>query len=88
LETQLRYFKDTLAQLHREIELLNRFHALDNRIGDAAPQTEDGGGTAVDYGDMVRNAMDRVDAEAGRHFSLYLDGAKTNGYGFQATSSK
>ena len=28
--------------------------------------------------------MNRIDAEASRHFSLYIDDAKTNGYGFQA----
>lgn len=84
LETQLRYCKDLLAQLHREVELLKRFDALDNPIGalassDAAPTM-----SAADYGIMVRNAMNRVDAEASRYFSLYLDDAKTNGYGFQA----
>lgn len=84
LETQRRYFKDTLAQLHREIELLKRFHVLDNPIEDAASNSAEGGASVADYGHMVRNAMNRVDAEASRHFSLYLDDAKTNGYGFQA----
>jgi hypothetical protein len=28
--------------------------------------------------------MDRVDAEASRHFSIYLDNARINGYSFQA----
>lgn len=84
LETQLRYFEDTLAQLRREIELLKRFHELDNPIEGAASNTVEGGASVADYGLMVRNAMNRVDAEASRHFSLYLDDAKTNGYGYQA----
>jgi hypothetical protein len=84
LETQLRYHKDSLAHLRREVELLKRFGAKDGPpVGivspDAAPTT-----SAGDYGEMVRSAMNRVDAEASRHFSLYLDDAKTNGYGFQA----
>jgi len=82
LETQLRYYKDSLAQLRREVELLKRFDELDNPIGeprDAVPTM-----SAADYGKMVRDAMNRVDAEASRHFSLYLNDAKTNGYGFQA----
>lgn len=82
LETQLRYYKDSLAQLHREIDLLKRFDALDNPTKKPceAMLTK----SVADYGKMVRDAMNRVDAEASRHFSLYLNDAKTNGYGFQA----
>jgi hypothetical protein len=84
LETQLRYYKDSLAQLRREVELLKRFEALDDPIGGLASPGAAPTISAADYGEMVRNAMNRVDAEASRHFSLYLDDAKTNGYGFQA----
>lgn len=37
-----------------------------------------------DIGTSIRQAMNSVDAEARRRFSLFLDDAKTNGYGFQA----
>jgi hypothetical protein len=33
---------------------------------------------------MIGIAMSRVDAEASRNFSLYLEDARRNGYGFQA----
>jgi len=84
LVTQLRYYKDSLAQLRREVELLKRFDALDNPIGGLASRDAVPTISAAEYGKMVCNAMNRIDAEASRHFSLYLDDAKMNGYGFQA----
>jgi hypothetical protein len=83
LETQLRYSRDTLAQLHREVDLLEKFEAIENGLTidiTRAASTS----SAQDLGQMTRQAMGRVDAEAGKHFSLYLDDAKTNGFGFQA----
>jgi hypothetical protein len=37
-----------------------------------------------EFGNLLGQAMAAVDAEASRKFSLYLDDARTNGYGFQA----
>jgi hypothetical protein len=84
LETQLRYYKDSLSHLRREVELLKRFEAKDNPPVPIATPGAEPTASAADYGEMVRSVMNRVDAEASRHFSLYLDDAKTNGYGFQA----
>ena len=82
LATQLRYYQDVLGQLHREVDLLKRFEKLDhysNFPGLATRQLT----SAKRYGELVRNAMDQVDAEASRHFSIYLDDARASGYGFQ-----
>lgn len=84
LETQLRYYKDSLAHLHREIALLKEFDSLDHLTDDRASLRIHAGMSAADYGEMLRQGMSRVDAKASRHFSLYLEDAKTNGYGFQA----
>lgn len=80
LETQLRYYEDTLAHMHREVALLNSFDALDRPV--SLQERKDI--SVAEYGDMVRQNMSRIDAMASRHFSLYLENAKTNGYGFQA----
>lgn len=83
LETQLRNARDTLAQLHREAHLLEKFEAFDNNSArDAARAASTL--SVVDLGQMTRRSMDRVDAEASRQFSLYLDEGRTNGFGFQA----
>jgi hypothetical protein len=83
LATQLRYYQDVLAQLHREIDLLRRFEKLDDHWNIAkSVGTETT--SAKRYGEMLRTAMHQVDAEASKHFSMYLDDAKTNGYGLQA----
>ncbi len=83
LATQLKYWQDVLAQLHREIELLKKFEKLDDP-SDMVQSLSKSGASAEQYGNMIREAMSQVDAEAGKHFSIYLDHAKTNGYGFQA----
>ena len=80
LETQLRYHKDNLAHLRREIDLLKQFDALDNP---SSPQ-EWKNISVKGHGDIPNQHMNRVDAIASRHFSIYLEDAKTNGYGFQA----
>jgi hypothetical protein len=84
LETQRRYYKDTNDHLHREVELLKRFEARDSDATDKVIRAASTEGFAGRVGEMMDSAMDRVDAEAGRNFSLYLEDARTNGYGFQA----
>jgi hypothetical protein len=84
LQTQKRYYEDTLAHLREEIELLKSFHARDSQATDRVLQTHQVSKSGSDIGEIIRKAMAEVDGEAGRRFSLYLDDAKTNGYGFQA----
>ncbi|WP_418647668.1 hypothetical protein ACNQFN_00385 [Thauera butanivorans] len=80
LETQFRYYEDTLAHMRQEVTLLKSFEELDRPV--SLQERKDI--SVVEYGDMVRQNMSRIDAMASRHFSLYLEDAKTNGYGFQA----
>jgi hypothetical protein len=84
LETQRKYYEDTAEQLRREIELLKRFDEKDNEATNEIIQSSSSEREISEIGKMVSNAMRRVDAEASRNFSLYLDDARTNGYGFQA----
>jgi hypothetical protein len=84
LTTQLRYYEDSLAQMHREISLLKRFGEMDHESSSSAIDQAIESLSAADFGSELRLAMDRVDAEAARHFSIYSDQAKTNGYEFQA----
>gem|GEM_PF-1276315 len=88
LETQLRYWKDYRAQLDREIALLHHFEAKEhdaqkeamNQIK-ATSDPEIQKQMARNLGTTVPNMIDR---EAGRHFSIFVEQAKVNGYGFQA----
>lgn len=84
LETQRKYYEDTAEQLRREIALLKRFEARDNEATNEVIRAASSEGAMSEIGKMIWNAMGRVDAEASRDFSLYLEDAKTNGYGFQA----
>lgn len=84
LGTQLRYYEDTVTQLQREVQLLRQFEELDNPTFPAAVGNDGELQSAADFGSAIRAAMNRVDAEASRHFLLYLDDAQVNGYGFQA----
>jgi len=86
LETQLRFFQDTEAQLHREIALLAELgrRELEERdkvlqkIRDSAPGNEQA------HAAELKAISDRIDAEAARRFSIYAGDARTNGYRFQA----
>lgn len=85
LETQLRYYKDTAEHLRREVELLKSFEQKDRQFVDVVLKNTASKETLVsEIGTSFRHAMDAVDAEASRRFSLFIDDAKTNGYGFQA----
>lgn len=88
LQIQERYYRDTKAHLRREKSLLESFADRENeRQGRAL---EDFKASPVTEPDPTRLAStlqaisDDVDAEAARHFSIYADAARTNGYGFQA----
>lgn len=84
INTQRKYYEDTLDHLRREIQLLKRFAERDKEESDQVLHHHNQINSAVEFGDLLRNAMNRVDAEASRHFSIYLDDAKINGYSFQA----
>jgi hypothetical protein len=85
LDTQFRYYKDTADHLRREVELLKHFEHQENNATAAVLKTViSQEKPSPDLGFSVRDAMNAVDTEASRKFSLYLDDAKTNGYGFQA----
>ena len=85
LDTQLRYYRDTAEHLRREVELLKSFEQKDHQSTDAIlKNTTSKEGLISEIGTFIRQAMDAVDAEASRRFSVFLDDAKTNGYGFQA----
>ncbi len=84
INSQRKFYADTLAHLRREIELLNSFAERDKEESDQVLHNSKQINSAMEFGDLLRNAMDRVDAEASRHFSIYLDDAKINGYSFQA----
>lgn len=84
LKTQLRYYEDTLAQLRREIAFLKRFGEIDQESSKTLIEQTIESGSVAGFGSNLRSAMDRVDAEAARCFSIFSDQAKTNGYGYQA----
>lgn len=85
LKTQLRYYKDSLSHLRREIALLQELQAEDDRVTrELARSFSQGHVPAKKAGQLAHDAMSRVDAKASRFFALYLDDAKKNGYGYQA----
>lgn len=84
IETQRRYYKDSVDQLRREVDLLNAFEMMDNEIGTPNAALLPASGSSTDFGALLQSAMSRVDAAASRNFSIYSESAKINGYGFQA----
>lgn len=85
LDTMLRYYRDTLRQLEREIDFLKSIHEKEKRsTNDTLSMMRTGLGTEDDVATDVQNTMQSIDNEASRRFSIYAEDAKTNGYGFQA----
>jgi hypothetical protein len=84
LETQRKYYQDTAAHLRREVALLKQFESKDSAAADEAIKSTRAEAGSTGIAEFLEMAKDRMDAEASRHFSLYLEDAKTNGYGFQA----
>ena len=85
LDTQLRYCKDTAEYLRREVELLKSFQQKDKKSAHAVLKNAiSKESLSSEISTLIRQAMDAVDSEASRKFSLFLDDAKINGYGFQA----
>lgn len=88
LDTQRKYWKDYRAQLNREISLLKRFQQQED---DAHTEVLTDIAGIIDPDECntllsdIRAASDAVDKEAARHFSIYVEQAKFNGYGYQAS---
>ena len=88
LATQQRFYKDTLAQLQREVAWLKSLEqeeatSHDNLLKgfDAAAANA---GETQKLVSALSSASAEIDAEAARRFSMYAEAARTNGYGFQA----
>jgi hypothetical protein len=86
IDTQLRYHRDSLSQLKREVALLKAFDEEDNQAQAVAIKklTALSNPTSEEASSILSQAMGEADAKAARSFSLYTDQAKTKGYGFQA----
>jgi hypothetical protein len=88
IATQRRFYQDSLGHLEKEVEWLRG-------LGDGEQAARDEVLAGVDSSAMdqaasaqlveaLQKVSDDVDAEAARHFSLYADDAKHNGYAYQA----
>jgi hypothetical protein len=86
MQTQLRFYEDTLNHHKREVILLKDFENKDKNSNQLAVEKikSDKDMNAEEVKELFAKSMADVDEEASRKFSLYLDDAKTNGYGFQA----
>ena len=85
LETQFRYYKDTVRHLYREVKLLKEFEKKDKQSTDKIlKKINENKNLNSEIFNLLRESMTEVDAEAGRKFSIFIDDAKINGYGFQA----
>jgi hypothetical protein len=81
ITTQMRFHKDSLAQLEREAAWLKN---LGDREAAAVRETFSGRVSPAEVPDAMRGITNMIDAEAARRFSIYTDEAKHNGYAFQA----
>lgn len=84
LKTQLRYYEDSLSQMHREIALLHKFGEIDQQNSQSLIKQAAQSKSSADIARNLQAAMESVDAEAAKCFSIYSDQARTNGYKFQA----
>lgn len=88
LETQHRYWKDFRAQLDRETALLRKFEqdekdAIRVAISKLTHLSDPEQQRRAAY-TAPKATADFIDRQAARHFSIYAEQAKVNGYGFQA----
>ncbi|MBB1275294.1 hypothetical protein H5088_01680 [Pseudoalteromonas sp. SR43-3] len=88
IETQLRYWQDCKVQTEREVLLLKKFESEEKSIMDEElkklndiidPKIKEK--EAFNLSSFV---MKKIDDKADRHFSIYAEQAKSNGYSFQA----
>ena len=81
LDTQRRFYTDTIAQVEREIAFLESLEVRERAV---LTEARDSAGSPREIIVKDKLASDQIDKEATRHFSLYARAALTNGYGFQA----
>jgi len=88
LETKRLYWRDYRTQLDREISLLKSFEQKENdALREAMSQIEHLSDTErqrLAAYTVTKHVADFIDKQAARHFSIYAEQAKVNGYGFQA----
>lgn len=88
LNAQRRYWKDYREQLDRETALLRRFEREEKDALGSAMSRIDNIGDPIDRKQALltvpKAIAARIDDQAARHFSIYAEQAKINGYGFQA----
>ncbi len=88
LDAQRQYWEDYRAQLLREIDLLHKFEQNEKDAqSEAIRQTQDPGATKKREESLpavLKAISASIDDEAARHFSIFAEQAKINGYGFQA----
>lgn len=85
LETQRHYWKDYREQLDREIFLLRCFERkeIDALREERTTQRVDFSASEQQL-QAAKSVTNFIDKQAARHFSIYTEQAKENGYGFQA----
>jgi hypothetical protein len=88
LRTQQRFYKDTLAQLQREVAWLKSLGQKEATSHDKLLKGFDANAANAGETQKLVSALSsisaEIDAEAARRFSMYAEAARTNGYDFQA----
>jgi len=88
IDTQIRYWKNCKTQVVREILLLKKLDTEEKSI--MAEEVEklheiaDSKEKKTAAFNLASTVMSRIDDKASRHFSIYAEQAKSNGYSFQA----
>jgi len=86
LNTQLRFYEDSVKHLSREVQLLRTFEGREKdereKVLQDLVKTKDI--TPEKIRDLLKQPSVKIDNEANKKFAIYLDEAKINGYGFQA----
>lgn len=88
IHTMRRYYRDQIEHFKREAELFKTFdkresEQIQQNVAQLAnePDREKQLAHASMFPQMI---MQQIDSEAAKHFSVFANDAKTNGYGFQA----
>jgi hypothetical protein len=84
LDMQRRYFDDQRSQLAREISLLRAFEEKEKERTHGTLRGINSQSEPKAIVEQLKAVKKDVDSEAARHFSIYAEQAKINGYGFQA----
>lgn len=88
IETQRLYWSDYCNQLGREVTLLKRLEQREKQLRDKEMKRVNQITNPEEKKQALltlwKDISTDIDAEASRHFSIFADQAKKNGYGFQA----